>query len=146
MRVCSEEEWLSNSEKIQRKNDVLQVVIQGQSLFFFFFANFRENQYFSNISAYRRRRQMTVSALSVEGNGGIYGVKIIVLLTLQISLFLSKKSKSKNYFHIYRLGCPKNKLLKNIEFRFLGRMREILAVHRSKTNNRQNTAMNFRNS
>ena len=42
------------------------------------------------------------------------------------------------------MGCPKNKFLKNIEFRFLGRMREILAVHLKKTNNRQNSAMNFR--
>ena len=42
-------------------------------------------------------------------------------------------------------ATQKKELLKNIKFRFLGRMSEILAVHRSKTNNRQNTAMNFRN-
>ena len=41
-----------------------------------------------------------------------------------------KTWKSSEWRHIHRFGCPKNPLLKNIKFWFLGRMREILAVHR----------------
>ena len=42
------------------------------------------------------------------------------------------------------MNYPKNQLLENIKFRFLGRMREILAVHLERTNNPQKSAMNFR--
>ena len=58
---------------------------------------------------------------------------------------VEKTQKSSEWRHIHTVNYPTNQLLKNIEFWFLEQMREILAVHRSKTNNRQNSTMNFRN-
>ena len=57
-----------------------------------------------------------------------------------------KTQKSLEWRDIHRVGYAKIQLLKNINFWFLGRMREILEVHRWKTNNRQNSATNFWNS
>ena len=41
-----------------------------------------------------------------------------------------KTRKSSEWRHIHTVDYPKNQLLKNFEFWFLGRMREILEVYR----------------
>ena len=56
-----------------------------------------------------------------------------------------KTRKSSKWRQIHKLYYVKNQLFKNMNFWFLRQLREILVVHRSKTNNGQKSAMNFRN-